>query len=60
LVTGILISLAYGIIPKAENDPLINLAEETMRMSATGAIPGKFLVDVLPMVEVCPGMGPWC
>lgn len=54
MVAGILISLAYGIIPKAENDLLINLAGETMRMSATGAIPGKFLVDVLPWLKYVP------
>lgn len=54
VISGILISLTYGIPTKPENDPLVHLAEEAMAASATGAIPGKFLVDVFPLLKYIP------
>lgn len=54
MISGILISLTYGIPTKPENDPLVHLAEEAMAASATGAIPGKFLVDVFPLLKYIP------
>ncbi|KAF5349115.1 hypothetical protein D9756_009456 [Leucocoprinus leucothites] len=54
VIGGTLISLAYGIPTKPENDPLIQLAEDAMMASAAGAIPGKFLVDVFPFLKYIP------
>ncbi|KAJ3563625.1 hypothetical protein NP233_g8820 [Leucocoprinus birnbaumii] len=54
VIGGILISLAYGIPTKPENDPFIHLAEESMLVSANAAIPGKFLVDVFSFLKYIP------
>ncbi|KAJ3555210.1 hypothetical protein NP233_g12259 [Leucocoprinus birnbaumii] len=54
VIGGILISLAYGIPTKPENDPFIHLAEESMLASANAAIPGKFLVDVFSFLKYVP------
>jgi hypothetical protein len=49
-----MISLAYGIPTKLENDPLVHLAEESMAASASGAIPGKYIVDVFSSLKYIP------
>lgn len=54
MIGGILISLAYGMETKPTNDPWIHLAEEAMLASAAAAIPGKYLVDVLPWLKYVP------
>jgi len=54
VTTGELISLAYGISVEPENDPLVNLAEKAMAASAVAGIPGKFLVDIFPLLKYLP------
>jgi len=54
MISGTLLSLAYGIPTKPENDPMVHLAEKAMAASAAGAIPGRFLVDVFPLVKYVP------
>ncbi|KXN92808.1 O-methylsterigmatocystin oxidoreductase [Leucoagaricus sp. SymC.cos] len=54
VIGGVLISFTYGIPVQLENDPLISLAEEAMAASASGAIPGKYLVDVFSFLKYVP------
>lgn len=39
---------------KPVNDPWIDLAEQAMLASASAAVPGKFLVDVIPWLKYIP------
>ncbi|KAJ7776053.1 cytochrome P450 [Mycena maculata] len=52
------ILVAYGIDVLPENDPYISLAEEAMRTTAEAAIPGRFLVDFLPVLRHIPDWVP--
>lgn len=54
MIGGTLISLAYGMDTKPVNDPWIYLAEQAMLASAAAAVPGKYIVDVLPWLKYVP------
>ncbi|KAF8960416.1 cytochrome P450 [Flammula alnicola] len=48
------ISIAYGLEVKAENDPYIKTSEEGVHPLVAAAVPGAFLVDVLPFLKYVP------
>ena len=54
-------SMTYGIEIKDTNDPFINLAEAAVKSGSEAAVPGAFLVDVIPILkhvpEFVPGAG---
>jgi len=41
----------YGLTILRENDPLVTIAEEAMEAVMQAAVPGRFLVDTLPICE---------
>ena len=43
-----LLEIAYGIDILPENDPFLHKAEEAMATLTSAAVPGKYLVDILP------------
>ncbi|CAA7268651.1 unnamed protein product [Cyclocybe aegerita] len=58
-VGGMSLSLAYGIPIQHQDDPYINLAEKAAASISEAAIPGAFLVDMMPslrgVLEMIPG-----
>lgn len=51
-------SIAYGIQIKPENDPYVKLAEDASRPAAEAAVPGRFLVDAIPLLKYVPAWLP--
>ncbi|KAJ7607915.1 cytochrome P450 [Roridomyces roridus] len=49
---------AYGIDVLPQNDPYVNLAERAIHSIAYALVPGRFLVDSLPMLKYIPGWFP--
>lgn len=41
-----------------EDDPLVNLAEESVTLTNTAAVPGRFLVDTVPVLQYIPAWVP--
>ncbi|KAJ3517705.1 hypothetical protein NLJ89_g328 [Agrocybe chaxingu] len=58
-VGGMSLSLAYGIPIQHQDDPYISLAEKAAASISEAAIPGAFLVDMMPslrgVLEMIPG-----
>ncbi|TFK33963.1 cytochrome P450 [Crucibulum laeve] len=48
------ISVAYGLDVKPKNDPYIELAEDGVRSLLLAALPGKFLVNTIPILKYMP------
>ncbi|KAJ7873152.1 cytochrome P450 [Mycena leptocephala] len=57
----IIMSAAYGIDVKPEGDPYVTLAEAAVHGLVTASVPGRFLVDSIPLLKYvpqwCPGAG---
>ncbi|KAJ7032278.1 cytochrome P450 [Mycena alexandri] len=53
-----IMSLTYGIDVLPAHDPYISLAEEAVNSAAVATIPGKFLVDSIPMLKHIPDWFP--
>ncbi|KAJ7731639.1 cytochrome P450 [Mycena metata] len=53
-----MMSLTYGIDVLPAHDPYISLAEEAVTSAAVATIPGKFLVDSIPMLKHIPDWFP--
>ena len=49
-----IISIAYGLDVEPENDPYIQVAEESQNGITAAAIPGAFLVDSMPILKYVP------
>ncbi|KAF4616302.1 hypothetical protein D9613_008357 [Agrocybe pediades] len=49
-VGGMLISVAYGVETKANNDPYINVAEEVTNHISDGANTATMIIDVVPFL----------
>lgn len=47
-------SIAYGIQVKPVDDPYIEAAEKGVHGLVTAAVPGRFLVDMLPILKYVP------
>lgn len=59
---AVILRITYGYTPNARgSDPLVDLADKTMKDVGIAAIPGKWTVDVLPFLRYlpdwCPGTG---
>lgn len=52
------IDIAYGMKIAETNDPYISMVEEVMTGAIEVAIPGRFLVDVLPILKYVPSWMP--
>jgi len=44
-----ILSVTYGIDPKSTDDPFLSATLEAAHALATALVPGKFLVDTIPM-----------
>ncbi|KAJ2919994.1 hypothetical protein MD484_g422, partial [Candolleomyces efflorescens] len=53
-----IMSVAYGIEIQQENDPYIQLAEDANHGVIVAAIPGRFLVDSIPVLKHVPAWFP--
>jgi len=49
-----IISIAYGLEVKHDDDPYIRIAEEGVHPLHAAAVPGAFLVDALPCLKYVP------
>ena len=49
-----IMSIAYGLDVQPNNDPYIEIAEQGVRPTETVAVPGAFLVDVIPFLKYVP------
>jgi cytochrome P450 len=59
---AVILRITYGYTPNARGpDPLVDLADKTMKDLGIAAMPGKWSVDVLPFLRYlpdwCPGTG---
>ncbi|KNZ75064.1 O-methylsterigmatocystin oxidoreductase [Termitomyces sp. J132] len=58
-LTGtIIMSVTYGIDVLPENDPYIAIAETAMHGMSEATIPGRFLVDFIPLLKYVPAWMP--
>jgi hypothetical protein len=53
-VSGMVLSLAYGLRIHPSDDPWIKLAERTVHVITEAGVPGKYLVDVIPVLKYVP------
>lgn len=53
-----ILDVAYGIKPLPDNDPLIDLVDKTVAMVTPAALPGRFLVEILPILKYVPAWMP--
>ncbi|KDR69223.1 hypothetical protein GALMADRAFT_925136 [Galerina marginata CBS 339.88] len=57
-VGGTAVSMAYGFPIHPTDDPFINLAEQAVASAGEAAMPGAFLVDILPILKYVPEFVP--
>ncbi|KAF9451148.1 cytochrome P450 [Macrolepiota fuliginosa MF-IS2] len=53
-IGGLSLSLTYGLPVLRNHDPLIQLSEETLSASVEAVAPGRFLVNIVPMLKYVP------
>ncbi|RXW22022.1 hypothetical protein EST38_g3854 [Candolleomyces aberdarensis] len=53
-----IMSVAYGIQIQQENDPYVKLAEDTNQGMIIAAVPGRFLVNIFPIMKYIPAWFP--
>ncbi|KZP21392.1 cytochrome P450 [Athelia psychrophila] len=53
-----ILDIAYGINALPEDDPFIKLAEQTFVVTGSALIPGRFLVETVPMLKYVPAWVP--
>ncbi|KAJ7142219.1 cytochrome P450 [Mycena epipterygia] len=58
MAAEIVISVAYGIDVLPVNDPYIAVAQKAVHAGEQVAIPGRFLVDSIPLLKYVPGWFP--
>ncbi|KAJ6491300.1 cytochrome P450 [Mycena vitilis] len=51
---NIILSVAYGINVLPQNDPFVALAEEAIHTLVYAVVPGRFLVDMIPILKYVP------
>ena len=54
VVGGITISMTYGIQIKESDDPFIAIAEAALKSVSLAMGPGRFLVDLIPILKYVP------
>ncbi|KAJ7650768.1 cytochrome P450 [Roridomyces roridus] len=58
-VTGaLLLSVTYGIDVQASNDPYLQTAQMAVRAMSDAAMPGRYLVDLIPSLKYIPNWFP--
>ncbi|KAF6741055.1 cytochrome P450 [Ephemerocybe angulata] len=55
----VVLSAAYGIEPLGEDDPYIKISEEAIHYLVEAAVPGAFLVDIIPAMRYIPKWMPF-
>ncbi|KAJ6527877.1 cytochrome P450 [Mycena vulgaris] len=50
-VGGIVMTMAYGLDTLPHDDPYFNLAHIALRVLSHAAVPGRFLIDVIPALK---------
>ncbi|KAJ7146871.1 cytochrome P450 [Mycena epipterygia] len=58
MASEVIMSVAYGINVLPINDPYLALAEEALRSGEQANIPGRFLVDWIPILKYVPDWFP--
>ncbi|KIJ41822.1 hypothetical protein M422DRAFT_255142 [Sphaerobolus stellatus SS14] len=51
---AIIMEITYGITIKPEDDPYIHTAEVAVRVGGEAAVPGRFMVDIIPWLKYIP------
>ncbi|KAJ7804522.1 cytochrome P450 [Mycena olivaceomarginata] len=54
MIGGLIMSIAYGIDVLPMNDPYLELLQESMHGLAEARVPGKYLVDAIPILKYIP------
>lgn len=58
---SVILKITYGYTTEARRrDPLVDLAQETMHVFADSTVPGKWLVDVVPVRELARNLSACC
>jgi hypothetical protein len=55
----VVLSAAYGIEPESADDPYIKLSEDAIHYLVEAAVPGAFLVDLIPVLKYIPDRTPF-
>ncbi|KAJ6553619.1 cytochrome P450 [Mycena vulgaris] len=55
---GIMMTMAYGLDTLPHDDPYVNLAHITLHVLSHAAVPGRFLIDVIPALKHVPSWFP--
>jgi hypothetical protein len=55
----VVLSITYGIEPEGEDDPYIRISEEAIHYLVEAAVPGAFLVDIIPAMKYIPEWMPF-
>ncbi|KAF7366944.1 hypothetical protein MSAN_00953100 [Mycena sanguinolenta] len=58
MAAKIIMSIAYGIDILPANDPYVDWANKAVKGMVTAVVPGRFLVDSLPLLKYVPGWFP--
>ncbi|KAJ7221702.1 cytochrome P450 [Mycena pura] len=58
MAAKIVMSVAYGIDVLPSNDPYVDLAEKAVDGLVTAVVPGRFLVDSIPLLKYVPAWFP--
>ncbi|KAJ6527869.1 cytochrome P450 [Mycena vulgaris] len=58
VVGGIVMTMAYGLDTLPHDDPYFNLAHIALRVLSHAAVPGRFLIDVIPALKHVPSWFP--
>lgn len=58
LTAETIVSVAYGIQIQKENDPYVKISEDANAGAVIAAIPGRFLVDAIPLLKYVPAWFP--
>ncbi|KZP23303.1 cytochrome P450 [Athelia psychrophila] len=53
-----ILDVAYGIKALPEDDPFIKLAEESIAVTSAASMPGRFLVETVPILKYVPAWMP--
>ncbi|KAF7341375.1 hypothetical protein MVEN_01874000 [Mycena venus] len=55
---GLIMSITYGIDVLPVNDPYLKLVQESMHGLAVAGVPGRYLVDAIPILKYIPAWFP--
>ncbi|KAK6980734.1 cytochrome p450 [Favolaschia claudopus] len=58
MAAEIIMSATYGIEVQPQNDPYVATAEQALHTLAVAAVPGRYLVDVFPILKYVPSWFP--